>query len=137
MMNRSSKHKVWQGANRIVYDMGNGTVLKLAKSKSGIKSNRNEVKLYRSSPYLLTKYLGRIKEYHYKYEWLIMKKYGQKFLGMKGYKQKLAKVRTRFKKYGILPIDTLKNRKPKHQNLRVKRNGRIAIIDYGHFKSVR
>lgn len=136
-MKKSVKQNSWQGRNRIVYDTGNGYVVKLAKSRAGIKSNMNEVKLYNSSPYRLTKYLGRIKVYHYRYDWLIMKKYPQKFPQLKKYERRLSKVRALFKKHGIVPLDTLKHGKPKPQNLRIKRNGNIAIIDYGHFRYFR
>ena len=136
-MNKSVKHNVWQGANRIVYDIGNRSVLKVAKSKSGIKSNKTEVRMYSSSPYQLTKYLGRILEYHNRYHWIIMKKYSQKIPESREYKRKLSKVRTIFKKHGIFPLDTLTRGKPKQKNLRLKRNGRIALIDYGHFKYFR
>lgn len=131
---RSFKQKSWQGASRIVFDIGNGYVLKLAKSPIGVRSNRREVKLYQSAPFRLTKYLGRITEYHSGYAWLIMKKYRQKFLQSPKNRQRLSKVRSIFYRHGIYPMDTIKNGKPKHQNLRIKRNGKIAIIDYGHFR---
>lgn len=51
--------RIDRGSKRIVYDLGRGYVIKIAKTKSGVRSNR-----------LITKY-GR--------RWLIMKKYTRKF----------------------------------------------------------
>lgn len=34
---------IGSGAKRLVYDLGNGTVLKVAKSKNGIRNNGTEI----------------------------------------------------------------------------------------------
>lgn len=131
------KKPIGQGSSRIVYDIGKGRVLKVAKSQLGIRSNRTEVKMYKSSPRRIKKYLGRILSSQKKYGWVIMKKYSRKFPTSQKYRRKLFKLRSKFRKHGILPFDTLLYDKPKHKNLRVKRSGRIKIIDYGHFKYLR
>ena len=40
------KKRIGAGGTRIVYDLGNGNVLKIAKSKKGIQCNKMEVTLY-------------------------------------------------------------------------------------------
>lgn len=122
------------GKNRIVYDISSGYCLKMVRSGSKRKSNKTEVMLYKSSPYLIKKHLGRILVYHQSYDWLIMKKYSRKFPKTKRYKRELFKLLRKFKAYGIYPIDSLKRGRPHYKNLRLRRNGTIVVIDYGHFK---
>jgi hypothetical protein len=123
------------GARRIVYDLGNGYVLKVAKSKYGIKSNKREVKTYKSSPAPLKKLLGEIADHEKKYQWLTMKKHTRKFPHLKEYKRKLYKLRYLFRDYGIHPYDIVSRKgKPNYQNLRLKKSGGIVVIDYGNFR---
>jgi hypothetical protein len=122
------------GARRIVYDLGNGYVLKVAKSKYGIKSNKREVITFNSSPARVKKLLGKITYYEYKFHWVIMKKYTRKFPHSKKYKRKLYHLRRLFRNKGIYPYDVVSRKgKPNYNNLRIKKNGRIAVIDYGNF----
>ncbi|MGG1600709.1 hypothetical protein [Paenibacillus naphthalenovorans] len=123
------------GARRIVYDLGNGYVLKVAKSKYGIKSNKREVNTYRSSPPPLRKRLAEIIDYGNHYRWLIMKKHTRKFPNSSKHKRNLYKLRIMFKSNGIRAYEVLTRRgKPNYENLRVNRNGKIVVIDYGNFK---
>jgi hypothetical protein len=129
-----NKKIVGVGARRIVYDLGNGYVLKVAKSKYGIKSNKREVIIFNSSPARLKKLLGEITDYEYKYHWVTMKKYTHKFPHLKEYKRKLYQLRRLFRNYGIMPYEVVSRKgEPNYQNLRLKKNGRIVVIDYGNF----
>ncbi len=126
---------IGSGARRIVYDLGNGYVLKVAKTKYGIKSNKREVRTFKSSPPSIKKLLGKITSYEKKYKWLKMKKYTQKFPHLKGYRRKLYRLRNVLRNYGINPYEILSNRGlPNYRNLRLKQNGRIIVIDYGNFR---
>jgi hypothetical protein len=123
------------GARRIVYDLGNGYVLKVAKSKCGIKSNKREVIIFYSSPAPVRNKLGIINDYQNKYHWVIMKKYNRKFPHLKKYKKKLYKLRGLFREYGIIPYEVVSRKgNPNYQNLRLKKNGEIVVIDYGNFR---
>jgi hypothetical protein len=128
------KKIIGSGARRIVYDLGNGYVLKVAKSKYGIKSNKREVITFNSSPVQVKKWLGEITDYDYKYHWLTMKKYIQKFPHLKEYKRKLYHLRRISRSYGIIPYEVVSRKgEPNFQNLRLKKNGEIVVIDYGNF----
>jgi hypothetical protein len=123
------------GTRRIVYDLGNGYVLKVAKSKYGIKSNKREVITFNSSPAQVKKLLGEITDYEYKYHWVTMKKYTQKFPHLKEYKRKLNQLRRIFRNYGIIPYEVVSRKgEPNYQNLRLEKNGGIVVIDYGNFR---
>jgi hypothetical protein len=130
------KKMIGSGARRIVYDLGNGYVIKVAKSKYGIISNKREVITYKSSPVPVKKWLGEITDYDYKYHWVTMKKYNQKFPHLKKYKQKLYQLRRLFRNNGIIPYEVVSRKgAPNFQNLRLKKNGEIVVIDYGNFKN--
>jgi hypothetical protein len=126
---------IGEGARRIVYDLGDGYVLKVAKSKYGIKSNKREVITFNSSSARVKKLLGEITYYENKYHWVTMKKYTRKIPHLKKYKRKLYRLRRKFRKYGIYPYEVVsRNGKPNYQNLRLKKDGRIVVIDYGNFR---
>jgi hypothetical protein len=123
------------GARRIVYDLGNGYVLKVARSKYGIRSNKREVITFYSSQYPVKKRLGQVIDYDYRYRWVKMKKYYRKFPRLKRYKRKLYRLRRLFRNYGIMPYETVSRKgSPNFQNLRLKNNGEIVVIDYGNFR---
>ena len=64
-----------------------------------------------------------------------MRKYTRKFPHLKGYRRKLYRVRNVLRNYGIIPYEVLSRRGlPNYQNLRLKQNGRIVVIDYGNFR---
>jgi hypothetical protein len=129
------KKFIGSGARRLVYDLGNGNVLKVAKSIYGIKSNKTEVIMYQSSPTPLKKYLGKVIDYGSGYDWLIMKKYMLEFPSSKQYKRNIHQVRVKFKKNGILPFECVdRYGNANYQNLRLRDNNKTVIIDYGNFK---
>lgn len=129
------KKIIGSGYRRIVYDLGNGNVIKVAKSTSGFISNKSEVIIYHSCPAPVKQLLGEIIDYDNKYRWVKMKKYHHKLPHLTKYKQKLYKLRRLFLKYGIIPYEvTGRSGRPNYQNLRLKANGEIIVIDYGNFK---
>lgn len=134
-MSKLIKKRIGSGKHRIVYDIGNGLVLKVSRSKRGRRSNKKEVSVYYSSPYSVRKHLGRIKKFHRNYFWIKMVKYRRRFPRTKKYRRKLKKMIAFFRRRGITPDDVLTRRgKPKLCNLRLKRKGRIVFIDYANFR---
>ncbi|NOU71051.1 hypothetical protein GC098_06330 [Paenibacillus sp. LMG 31458] len=119
------------GKWRLVLDWGNRRVIKVAKSKNGISSNKQEVIVYKSAPSRIKKHLGTITKYGDGYRILVMKKYNQMFPRSKKYKRKLFALKSTFMRNGIIPHDLNSN------NLRLKNNGLIVIIDYGNFENRR
>ncbi len=119
------------GKWRLVLDLGHRRVIKVAKSKNGISSNKKEVIVYKSAPSRIKKHLGTITKYGDGYRILVMKKYNQMFPRSKKYKRKLFALRSTFMRNGIIPHDLNSN------NLRLKNNGLIVIIDYGNFENRR
>lgn len=123
------------GTRRIVYDLGNGNVLKVAKSKYGIKSNKREVMTFHSSPTRIRKHLGKIINNEKKYRWVIMKKYDKKFPRLNEYSQKLKRLKSLFWNHGIIPYEVSSRKgNPNYQNLRLMKHGMIVVIDYGNFR---
>jgi hypothetical protein len=130
------KKFIGSGLTRVVYDLGNGYVLKIAKSKKGILCNKMEVNMYTSSLEPLKKYLAQIVDYDTAYLWVTMKKYDRKFPDSSIYRQELMKLVKIFLDNGIIPSKgTLNNPDSlKRRHLRLKRNNQIVVIDYGGFK---
>ncbi|UUZ93608.1 hypothetical protein LJK87_02340 [Paenibacillus sp. P25] len=119
---------------RIVYDLGNGYVLKLAKSKKGIKCNRMEADLYRSTKESLKRHLAEIKSHDPSYRWVMMKKYSTAFPNRPAYRRKLKHLVERLRASGITPSKGVgRYNTPYAPNLRLKRNKEIVVIDYGGF----
>ncbi|MEW9668942.1 hypothetical protein [Ammoniphilus sp. 3BR4] len=126
------KKVIGSGKARIVYDLGHGKVLKVAKKTCGVKDNENEVNIYKSSSSSIRKHLARIKDHGT--GWLIMKKVHKEFPRSIHYKKKLLKLKHKLKRHGIIPADILtRHNNPKRSNLRIKK-GKIIVIDYGKFK---
>jgi len=128
--------KIGKGRNRVIYDLENGYVLKVVRSKTGIKHNKRELQMYFTSSSSIRKHLAQIIDYDKL--WLVMEKYDRKFPRSKKYKKKLKKLESKFRKKEIDPIDMFdKRKKTKRKNLRINKNGRIIIIDYGAFRMKR
>ncbi|WP_261300682.1 hypothetical protein [Paenibacillus andongensis] len=136
-MKRKIKGKkfIGSGGTRVVYDLGDGYVLKIAKSKKGILCNKMEVNMYKSSLKPIKKYLAKIIDYDTAYRWVTMKKYDRKFPNSPMYRRKLMRLVKKFGDNGIIPSKGVGHYdKPYAPNLRLKRNKQIVIIDYGGFK---
>jgi hypothetical protein len=126
------KNIIGVGMKRIVYDLGNSYILKVAKSNSGIANNKKEVMIYRSSPPAIKKHLGLIRKHDNAYSWIIMKKYPKKYRNTNINKRKVSDMNGKFRRYGIIPKDISKQTSREH-NLRLDSNGEIVVIDYGNF----
>jgi RIO-like serine/threonine protein kinase len=122
----TGKPVVGEGASRIVYDLGNGYVLKVVKSERSLIYNTREVSMYKACPSPIRKHLANIIDHGT--NWVIMKKYDREFTETEEYLTKLQEMLSTFKKSGIIPSDI------KRQNLRLAHSGRIMVIDYGNFK---
>jgi hypothetical protein len=125
------------GARRIVYDLGNGYVLKVAKSIYGVANNKREAAIYRGSPPKVRKHLGRIQKQEDDCSWLIMEKYPFECRNTRENRRKLADMRALFRRNGIVPYDIFDRHRPNCQNLRLDANGNLVVIDYGNFKNRR
>ncbi|MDQ1914279.1 hypothetical protein RAC89_28270 [Paenibacillus sp. GD4] len=117
------------GNYRIVYDMDNGYVLKVATTKQGIKSNQIEKKIYKKSPRSLQKHLAKVKKSGF--GWVIMKK-AEEISEKKRYIKKITRLKKKFGKAGIIARDILRNKPIWHNIGKLKR--KIVLIDYGKFK---
>ncbi|UUZ86128.1 hypothetical protein LJK88_23515 [Paenibacillus sp. P26] len=129
---------IGEGRGRIVFHHGKRHVMKIAKNAYGRRSNKTEVYLYEHCPASIRKYLGRIFEYGK--GWVVMKKYTRKFPNhSKKYRQKLYRIKCKFKRYGILPFEiySARYKTPNLSNLRLNRKGRIKVIDFGNFHIMR
>ncbi|MBP1934445.1 hypothetical protein [Ammoniphilus resinae] len=126
-----SSSVIGSGKWRVVYDISHDKVLKVAKRPKGIKCNKKEGRIYKKASSSVKKHLAKV--FDHGRGWIIMKKVDTPFPDSKKYKKRLLKLKRKFKKHGIKPIDITRNRKPKADNLRL-RNRRIIVIDYGNFK---
>jgi hypothetical protein len=134
MMDKKKKLIGW-GRKRKVYDLGNGYVLKVAKSKAGLLSNKTEFLLYHSKRAgHLRKHLGKVTKYGHR--WLIMKKYVKPFCNSSKYRKKYRILKRKFRQSGIYPLDmySMTHKGPSLTNLRLNYKGEIIVIDYGNFK---
>ncbi|MBM7587450.1 hypothetical protein JOC86_004023 [Bacillus pakistanensis] len=122
------KYKIiGHGVFRIVYDLNNGYVLKVAIRRKGLGCNETEMKTYRNSPTHLRKHLCPVKEYGH--GWIIMKKMDRLSPMMeKSHKHKISEIKSEFLQHGIIPKDI------KEENIALSNEGEIIVIDYGHFR---
>ena len=135
LQNARRRKMIGQGVYRRVYDLGNGYVLKVAKSEGGKRSNKREVMLYLSTPFRVRKYLGRVVGFKADYSSIIMKKYSRSLPETEQYRAKCLRVTHKFRKRHIIPFDIIRRGgKPNPRNIRVKDNGRVVFIDYGNFR---
>lgn len=137
---RKSGAKTFLGAGgtRRVYDLGDGNVLKIAKSAQGKLCNKMEVDLFRVTDGPLKRFLAEIVSFDENYRWIVMKKYNVPFPNSRLYRRKLMKIAESFRTRGIIPSPGVGNyRRPYRPNLRLGRDREIVIIDYGGFRYAR
>ncbi|WP_142382826.1 MULTISPECIES: hypothetical protein [Bacillus] len=114
------------GNNRIVYDLNNGFVLKVAISESGIQSNETEFNTYQNCPLILRVHLCPVEELGN--GWIIMEKALNIVPDNEEYQHKVSGLQNKFLKSGIKANDM------RIRNLRLSNDGKIIVIDYGAFK---
>jgi hypothetical protein len=88
-----------KGVNRVVFDMGNGYVLKVAISIKGIKDYKIEAFLYKITPSYLKRHLGRVISNGN--GWLLMRKFENQIPRTLKYKKKILHVLNKFVKRRI------------------------------------
>ncbi|MGE7903249.1 hypothetical protein ACQKNS_02415 [Peribacillus sp. NPDC094092] len=116
---------IGHGFNRVVYDLNNGYILKVAFSEVGLISNANEAYIYNNCNVEVKKYLCPVKEHGT--GWIIMKKVDTRVpLAIKEY-AKLIKLELKFLRYGIIPIDL------RLDNVGYNENDEMVVTDYGLF----
>ncbi|RUT48739.1 hypothetical protein EJP82_02050 [Paenibacillus anaericanus] len=115
------------GNTRVVFDLDNGHVVKVALSKKGLASNLTEYQLYNQCSRKLRKYLCPVIEFGN--GWIIMKKMQPIVSLTEDDEKKLSRLRKRFTREGVQP------RGLRNKNLAFStRHNRIIVIDYGNFK---
>lgn len=122
---RLQYNEIGIGRHRIVFNLNNGQVLKIAITKWGIKSNEKEYRLFSNSPPSIQKHLCPVKEFGY--GWIVMDYIPGEMPLKKHYAGELSELVTKFKEAGIRPRDL------KKRNLALSNNGELIVIDYGNF----
>ncbi|MCI0764700.1 hypothetical protein [Bacillus sp. TL12] len=120
------------GENRIVYDLNNKYVLKIAITRWGLRSNKTEFEIYKNCPPELREHLCPVKKFGF--GWIIMKKFSLKVPENEIYNEKLSQLKNRFLKTGIIPEDIYWYNEPNMNNMMLSEKDKIIIIDYGDFK---
>ncbi len=116
---------IGSGKTRIVYDLGNGYVVKIAISKRGLKSNDREYDVYTHCSRRMRRFLCPIVEFGH--GWLIMKKLKRVVLLTELDDNTLLKLKRRFLKEKVVA------RSLRSKNFAMSRN-RLIFIDYGSFR---
>jgi hypothetical protein len=116
---------IGHGFNRIVYDLNNGYILKIALSEMGLIGNENEAYLYKNCHKEVQKYLCPVKEYGS--GWIIMKKMDSKVPLAIPEITKLIELEFKFLRYGIMPVDL------RLANVAFSEDNEMVVIDYGLF----
>ncbi|MGE6261015.1 hypothetical protein ACQKCU_24575 [Heyndrickxia sporothermodurans] len=120
------KHKIiGNGLNRMVYDLGNGYVLKIALSEIGLISNAQEFCLYHCSHPDIRQYLCPVMEKGH--GWIVMKKMDRKVSMNLVNLQKLSDLTMKFLLRGIVPVDL------RLANIALTHDNEMIVIDYGLF----
>ncbi|KKI93298.1 hypothetical protein WQ54_04770 [Bacillus sp. SA1-12] len=113
------------GVFRVVFDLNNGYVLKVAIRRQGLDCNATEVHLYRNCSQDLRKHLCPVKAFGH--GWMIMEKMSQQVPDDLDHRKKISALIKEFRENGIRPGDL------NPENLALSNDGDIIIIDYGHF----
>lgn len=116
---------IGSGLTRIVYDLGNGYVVKIAISRRGLESNKREDDVYSRCSSSTRAYLCPVLEYGY--GWVIMKKIIRCEILTEQDDVTLQKLRRRFLKEKIIA------RSLRSKNL-ARLSNRLIVIDYGSFR---
>ncbi|MBO8173263.1 MAG: hypothetical protein H0Z33_15405 [Bacillaceae bacterium] len=125
-------HPLECGKNRMVYDVGKRSVLKVAITRKGFQENEAERVMYQAAPEPLRKHLGEIQGSGD--GWIIMKKYKRRMPESTGYIKKAAALKEAFLQAGIIAKDIVNKKGPRYKNLRLDKYDEIIVIDYGSFR---
>lgn len=113
------------GKTRIVYDLGDGYVVKIAISRRGLKSNKREFDVYSHCSRRIRRYLCPIEEYGH--GWVIMKKLKRSVILTELDDITLLKLKRRFLKEKVIA------RSLRSKNF-ARSKHRLIFIDYGSFR---
>ncbi len=114
------------GKSRMVFDLDETHVLKIAYKKAALNTNDREVRLYRTVPSKLRKYLSTIKDYGD--GWIVMEKWEQR-VPKSIEKKKLPGLKKKFAGEGFRLTDAGRN------NIRWNpKKERIVMIDYANYE---
>jgi hypothetical protein len=122
------------GHYRIVYDLGDGNVLKVPRLLKGIECNEKEISLYHRCPSDVRVHFAKVIDYGE--GWLVMKKLKSKVPSKKStYKEELRAAIKVLAKDGIKVFDVFNGRSLKDNNVRFDKNLKKAVvIDYAKVK---
>ncbi|TLS51561.1 hypothetical protein FE782_13730 [Paenibacillus antri] len=121
------------GKHRIVFDAGEGLVLKVAKVPKGVACNGNEVWLYDRSPPELRRHLCDIVDFGY--GWVVMKKMTARVPFRDRYVEQLDRICEEFLAAGIVIRDlyTRRRNRPRKKNIRLdEKRDKVVLIDYAN-----
>lgn len=123
---------IGSGKHRIVFDLGNGNILKVPRTEKGIRCNNNEIELYQSAPPELRKHLCKIKDYGP--GWVVMKKMDKSIKQNETTKAEVYRIYNEFCQNGVRISDIVNKRSgnPKRNNLRLSKKHGVVIIDYAN-----
>ncbi|MCK2013922.1 hypothetical protein MPH61_12280 [Peribacillus muralis] len=116
---------IGNGYNRIVFDLNNGYILKVALNEVGMISNANEAYIYHNCREEVKKYICPVREFGT--GWIIMKKMDTNVRHALIDYTKLIKLEIIFLIYGIVPIDL------RIANVAFSEKNEMVVIDYGLF----
>ncbi|OCA86127.1 hypothetical protein A8F94_13615 [Bacillus sp. FJAT-27225] len=116
---------IGSGLNRIVYDLGNGYVLKVPLSFIGLASNANEFHLYHYAHPDIKQHLCPVIELGL--GWIVMKKMDRKMAVNLENLQKIGQLTQKFLLHFIVPVDLMP------RNVALTHDNKIIVIDYGLF----
>lgn len=114
------------GHHRIVFDLENGFVLKVATSSFGLRGNLYENDIYKKCPDTLRKYFCPVREYGN--GWLVMEKMNHVCPAVEEYSAEIDRLRRKFREAGFRPRDL------KSENIALNKENQMIIIDYGNFR---
>ncbi|MBM7553039.1 hypothetical protein [Thalassobacillus pellis] len=121
--------RIGNGTHRVVYDLNNNYVLKVAITSRGLTCNKNEYNLYSKAPPGLSRHLCMVKSFGK--GWIIMRKMVPGIPINKRNQKKILELKAKFLKHGIGARDL------KSSNLAYAKGGELTVVDYGHFKRPR
>ncbi|MBM7692021.1 hypothetical protein JOC77_001448 [Peribacillus deserti] len=119
---------IGSGLNRMVFDLDNGYVLKVAFSGIGLISNKQEYNLYHSCKEEVRQFLCPVFEMGE--GWIIMKKMDRKASMTSQHLLNLIAMRSKFYRNGILPVDL------RFGNVALSQENKMLVIDYGLFITI-
>lgn len=122
---------IGRGRNRIVYDLKNGAILKVAVTRKGIRNNEMEEQLYASVSPSVQKHLAKVIDRGR--GWIIMQKVHRRVSRNAKNARRVHAMIRKFEKQGIKVMDLVSGtNRIKWKNVGRIRN-KLVVLDYGKF----